>query len=131
MALDNNIKEWLDRMSDEELIFFIDFRFGIDEPVWEECSKEEYEEWCDKTYAENDFERSLKILFDNEMYKRVPVYSDWKGGIINLLKLQEEKEPDAYRYYRMTGNKRVFLMGSDMIEYCQTRECMKPYFKQT
>ena len=122
--------KFFDDFSDEELLKWLDLNYGQDEPIWEECSKEEYEENFPKKleyikkFMKGDGEiPSLEDLEEwmQTQYKREPVYKEWKGGILNLIKLQEEKEPDYYKYYKQIGTKRIILVGSQIIDYLNKR----------
>ena len=107
------MKELLDELSDEQLLDFLNRVYGINEPIWEECSNIEYE-----AYAKKDI---LEQLLGEEQYKVEPVYKDWKGGILDLIKLQDTKKPDYYKYYKLVGYKRVIYLNSELIDYCNKR----------
>ena len=126
-----SIFDFLDTLSDEKLLKFLNLRFGQDEPIWKECTKEEFEKHSpNHSKAIEDFIKgkstALPLLedFENLMrssYKKVPVYKDWKGGLISLMELQQEKEPDYYNYYKKVGTKRVIMVGSQIMDYLKKR----------
>lgn len=122
-------KRFLDSLDDELLISFLCIRYGTTIPIWKRCSKEEYL----KNVPTNDkldakwLEDSLKYLFSDKTYRKVPVYYNSKGrGILDQIKL-ECKEPDTYYYEKRIGSKFVLMLGSEMANYCKTRECMKQF----
>lgn len=107
------MKEFLDKLSGKEVLDFLNLCYGHNEPVWEECSNQEYER-----YAKKDI---LEQLLSEEQYKAVPIYKDWKGGCLNLIKLQNVIKPDYYKYYKLVGYKRVIYLNSELIDYCNKR----------
>lgn len=107
------MKELLDELSDEQVLDFLNRVYGINEPIWEECSNIEYE-----TYAKKDI---LEKLLSKEQYKAVPIYKEWKGGILDLIKLQDTKKPDYYKYYKLVGYERVIYLNSELMDYCNKR----------
>lgn len=107
-------KKYLDSLPDDFLIAYLWAYYGIREPVWEKCSKEEYETNC------GSFEKNLLAGI---MYRAVPIYNNG-GGILDQI---SGKEPDGYKYEKSTYYKNILILGKEMIEYCQTRECMKEY----
>lgn len=123
----------LDILSDEEVLKFLDLKFGYDEPVWEECSKEEYEEGqteqmkhLDSTFYGTDVHlpsyEEIEDWFVNKQFKKEPIWKKWKGGILTLIKIQDEQpEPDYYRYYKKVGTKRIIMVGSQIVEYLNKR----------
>lgn len=122
-------KKFLDSLDDELLISLLCMRYGTTIPIWERCSKEEYfknvstsDKLDTKWLVDN-----VRYLFSGKEYRKVPIYHNHKGGILEQIKLID-KEPDDYYYEKKIGSKFVFMMGGDMIDYCQTRECMKRFF---
>lgn len=122
--------KFLDTLSDEDVLKVLDWLYGQNEPIWEECSEEEYKENCPKRikYINDCFgkgelptEEDLKnwVICD---YKKEPVYKEWKGGILALMKLQEEKEPDYYKYYKQVGTKRIVIVNSQIMDYLNKRK---------
>lgn len=71
--------------------------------------------------------KRIEYIINGEHYRRVPFYKNG-GGILNQVYFFGKK-PDGYYYEKCIGYERVLLMGREMIDYCQTRECMKQYFK--
>lgn len=114
--LDKETIKWLDKLSDEELIIFLNARFGNDEPQWEECSKKEYEKHCGKDNL--SVSEMLEKFFDLFNYKRVPYWHEG-GGILDQI---SGREPDGYKYYKLKGYKRVILVGSDIMNYVNGRK---------
>lgn len=72
----------------------------IYEPIWERCTKEEY----DKNYS--TFE---KMLTSEHTYKREGIYKNQKPGIMWQIENFDTK-PDYYKYYKQTGTKKVYLV---------------------
>ena len=129
MALSKQTKEYLDSLPDDLFLAELWLRWGIVEPVWEECSQEEFEKNYGKTGTDTltleDIYRFTKSLFSGKRYKAVPFYKEAHCGV--LFQMQEHT-PDGYRYYKQVGEKKVLGLGGDMMEYCLTRDCMKPFF---
>ena len=130
MALAKDIKTFLDQLSDEEFLDLLAMRYGSYAPVWEECSQEEYENHMGKAvrdivWDESMILRALEDLCGGEEYRAVALYNEENRG---LLWQMENHEPDGWRYEKKTGTKFVLTLGGDMMDYCMTRECMKPYF---
>jgi len=74
----------------------------VQEPIWEPCSKEE-------------FDRAMKDFpAFHTPYRRVPIYRNG-GGILDQIQLYG-KEPDGYRYEKCVGRKDVAILSSDEIE---------------
>ena len=122
--------KFLDTLSDEDVLKVLDWLYGQNEPIWEECSEEEYEENCPKRikYINDCFgegklptEEDLKTWSQFD-YKKEPVYKEWEGGIFNLIKLQKEKEPDYYKYYKQVGTKRIVIVNSQIMHYLNQRK---------
>lgn len=132
MALSKKIKEYLDSLDDELFLAEIAIRFGHDEPIWEECSRSEYEENCgpivDQTtiWTKEIFEEVIKNLVSSQNYKAEPIFKNQRGGILWQM---ECHKPDGYKFYKQVGKEFVICLGSDMVDYCAKRECMKPYFE--
>ena len=125
--MNKEYKEYLDSLPDDFLIAYLWAYYGIREPVWEKCSKEEYETNCgsfgsDKLTTEHLL-RFEKNLLAGIMYRAVPIYNNG-GGILDQI---SGKEPGGYYYEKSTYYKNILVLGKEMIEYCQTRECMKEY----
>jgi len=122
MALSKKEKEYLDKLNDELFLALIYSVYSAKVPIIEKCTKEEY----DSHHKENaTFEEMVEYLLSDVRYRRIPYWNNG-GGILDQI---SGKEPDGYRYEKIIGYKDILMMGSDMIEYCQTRECMKDYFK--
>ena len=127
--LDKETIRYLDSLSDTEFIYLVHIKFGATLPQWVECTKEEYEKYCGKNEDKitMDFlERLIDNMCNGREYRRVPIWNNG-GGIMDQI---SGREPDGYLYEKCTGYKKVLMLGGDMIEYCQTRECMKPYFEE-
>jgi hypothetical protein len=118
----------LDNLSDSEFIFWICDNYGAEVPRWERISKKEYEKHCGKNDGKLTLSKLKKIsknLFDGREFRVIPYYKNG-GGILDQICL--DKKPDGYYYERCTGYDKVLQLGGDLIEYCLTRECMKPFF---
>ena len=129
MKLSKETIEYLDSLSDAEFIYFLHLNYSAKIPQWKECSRKEYEKYCGK-FEDKITIDLLEHLIDNmcngREYRRVPFWNEG-GGIMDQI---SGREPDGYRYEKCTGYKNTLMLGSGMIEYCQTRECMKPYFEE-
>lgn len=112
------IKEWLDSLKDDELCFVIEAKYGFDEPIWEECTKEEYEKYYGK---ENDisWENITKWLSSPNTYKRVPHWNNEQAGILWHM---EYHEPDYYTYHKMIGKRHILGLGTDVLNYLNNRK---------
>lgn len=123
-------KAYLDSLDDEMFIAHMLILYGVDEPIWELCSQEEYEKYngsadSEKLTVEKLMQFTENIL-DGKIYRAVPVYHNG-GGILDQI-LIPGKRPDSYIYEKLTGHRKVLLLGSELMDYCKTRECMKPFF---
>lgn len=112
-------KEYLDGLDDEAFLALLYIRYAIKLPIWERCSKEEYENNHNFKFTVD----SIEDIFDKPKYRRVPIYHNG-GGILDQISY---REPDGYYYEKLVEYKDVLMLGSDMIDYCKTRECMKPF----
>lgn len=92
--MDRKTQELLDSLSEEELLAFLYARYGIKEPQYEECSKEEYESVWGTKDEPLTFERLKKILCSEYEYKLIPYWNNG-GGILDQI---SGREPDGYRY---------------------------------
>ena len=123
--LDKETKDYLDKMPDDEFIFYLHMRYGVTMPIWERCSKEEYEAHSLKETDGITFKDILRVV--GNVYRRVPIWHNG-GGLLDQI---SGKEPDDYYYEKQIGSKKCLALGHDMLEYCRTRECMKPYFEES
>ena len=127
--LDKETIRYLDSLNDDEFIYLMHIRFGATLPQWKECTKKEYEKYCGKIEDDkitiDSLEHLLDNLFNGREYIRVPFWNKG-GGILDQI---SGREPDNYRYEKCVGYRQALCLGSDMIDYCKTRECMKSYFK--
>ena len=127
--LDKKTKKFLDSLPDDVFMAFLFMKFGYTTPVWERCTKEEYEQHmpkCNDKPTIDDLIKITKSLFvSNQVYRRVPIWHNG-GGILDQI---STKKPDGYYYEKQVGTQTGLALGSDMWHYCQTRECMKPFFK--
>ena len=123
-------KKFLDSLDDELLISFICMSYGTTLPIWERCSKEEYYDnvpMLDGNIITTKWLMDYsKYLFSDKEYRRVPLYRSRKGGLLDQI---NGLDPDDYYYEKRIGSKFALMLGNDMIEYCQTRKCMEPFFK--
>lgn len=123
MKLEEDVKKYLDSLSDEELMTYLYLKSGIEKPIWKRCSKKEYTEHCGNpsvSYKHLDINRIISQLCHLSDYKAVPVYKEWKGGILSLMELSS-KEPDYYKYYKKKGTKKVIMIGSTIADYLNER----------
>lgn len=120
-------KAYLDSLDDEMFIAHMLILYGTYEPVWKRCSKKEYEKHCGKTGRESltidDILKFAENTSDGKIYRAVPIFNNG-GGILDQI---SGKRPDDFIYEKLIGYRKVLLLGSEMIEYCKTRECMKPF----
>ena len=118
MALCKHLKKHLDSLSDDELYYELALRFGEFVPIWEEVSKDEYEE----NYGnDHSFESLTKWLISPFTYKREPHWKNVQTGILWQIKHCHD-EPDYYTYHKLVGQKFTLMLGSDMIEYLHNRK---------
>lgn len=117
MALPNGIKKFLDSLSADDLKVWLALKYGETHPIWEEVSKEEF----DKHVGDSDFtmEWLERVLISEENYRRVPIYKD--TGILAMM----NSEPIGYRYEKQSGKEFVVLLGSDMMDYINSRKDLK------
>ena len=130
--MDAETKKYLDSLSDDEFIFLLSTHFSISMPIWERCTKEEYEEHTPqrpilegKITTEQLVNIVKEVFHSDIVYRRVPIWHNGGGIYIQL----SGKSPDDYYYEKQTGTQKCLALGGDMIEYCKTRECMAPYFE--
>ena len=123
--MNKEYKEYLDSLPDDLLIAYLWAYYGTREPVWEKCSKEEYEKNCgnpdDDKLTPEHLQRFIDNALGGTMYRAVPVYKNG-GGILDQI---SGKKPDGYNYEKSTYYKEILVLGNEMIEYCKTRECTK------
>lgn len=126
------MESFLDSLNDDQLLSFLKRNYGHDEPIWEECTKEEYEQGQTEVHKhlDNMFNNpELKLpsfeeitdWFTSKRFKKEPIYKEWKGGILDLIKLQDTKKPDYYKYYRLVGYKKLILVGGKIADYLKKR----------
>lgn len=130
--LDETTKKCFDEIPDDVFIYMLCANFSITSPIWERCTKEEYEEHTfnrkhltDKFTLQDIYDAIGEISGLTE-YRRVPIWHNG-GGILDQI---SGKEPKDYYYEKKVGIEKALVLNSDMIEYCRTRECMKPYFNK-
>lgn len=119
MALSKESKNYLDSLSDKELLLELQLRYGQFVPVWEKCSKEDYE----KNYgAEDDpsLENLKKRLTCPYTYKRESHWNNVQPGILWQIKHWHDK-PDYYTYYKLISLNYTLMLGSDMLDYLHNR----------
>lgn len=129
MALSKTTIKFLDSLEDELFLAFLWNKWGITEPVWEECSQEEYEKYNPKagksSLTKEDFEQIVENVWLDRIYKAQPIYKNAREGILFQL---EYHKPDGFKYFKKVGEKKLIALGGDMIDYCMTRDCMKQCF---
>jgi hypothetical protein len=117
MALPKEIKKVLDNMSAPALVSWLTYRHGEWHPIWEEVSEEEFDKHVSNP---DDLKDVLEHMFDFEnIYRRVPIYKD--TGILAMM----NSEPIGYRYEKQSGKEFVVLLGSDMMDYINSRKDLK------
>ena len=129
MSLTKKQIAFLDSIPDSVFLFWIWGNYGADVPQWKRISKKEYEKNCGKTdgiITLSKLEKAMENMAEGKEFRAVPYYKNG-GGILDQ---SSGREPDGYYYEKCTGYNKVLQLGGDMVEYCQTRECMKPYFKE-
>ena len=120
---------FLDNMPDDVFIFWLFGNYSASIPQWKRVTKEEYEKHCgkdDDTFTTSKIEKLIGNLFQGIEYRRIPYYNSG-GGILDQI---SGKKPSGYYYEKLVGYNKTLLLGSDLINYCQKRECMKPFFKK-
>jgi hypothetical protein len=129
MSLKKEEVEYLDSLPDSVFIFWIWANYGANVPQWKRISKKEYEKYCGKADGKitiAKLEKLLKNSFEGREFRIVPYYKNG-GGILDQI---SGRDPDGYYYEKCTGYNKVLQLGADLAEYCQTRKCMRPYFKR-
>ena len=108
-------------MSDEE--FELTLRaLSQDSPIWEECSKEEYEKHCPDIEENLTTENLILAMSNSGLYRKEPIY---KGmGICHLI-IRGEK-PIGYKYYKVVGYEKVLICGAKMAEWINERQKKTP-----
>lgn len=133
MALSKEIKKYLDSLPDDLFLAELSLRFGEYIPKWKEISKEEYDKHCGKIGLPDEpltiegLEQAMNTI---GKYKVEPIYKDAQCGILFWINEAPNRKPDGYKYYENVGSEFVIMLGSDMMDYCNTRKCMKSYFKR-
>lgn len=120
--------DFLDNMPDDVFIFWLFSNYSASIPQWKRVTKEEYEKHCgssDGILTTSWLEKMIGNLFQGVQYRRIPYYKHG-GGIIDQI---SGKEPSGYYYEKCVGYNKCLLLGGDLIEYCQKRDCVKKYFK--
>lgn len=126
------MESFLYSLNDDQLRTFLKQNYGHDEPIWEECTKEEYEKGQTEVYKHLDnifIDSKLNLpsfeeitdWFTNKRFKKVPIYKEWKSGILDLIKLQDTKKPDYYKYYKIVGYKKLILVDGKLLDYLNKR----------
>lgn len=85
------------------------------EGVWEQCTKEEFDEGWNKD----------PILAP---YRMIPIYHNVPPGLLEQIKLCG-KEPDGWRYEKMVGTKTVVLINTDEANDKELMEFLKSLAK--
>lgn len=120
MALPKKVKKYLDSLSDDELYGDLALRFGQNVPVWEEVSKEEYEENYGKE-DDHSWKAVEKWLSSPYTYKREPHWKNVQPGILWQIEHCHD-EPDYYTYHKLVKQEFTLMLGSDMIDYLHNRK---------
>ena len=118
MALCKHLKKYLDSLSDDGLYYYLAARFGEFVPIWEEVSKDEYEE----NYGSHlNYENLIKLISSPFTYKREPHWKNVQAGILWQIEHVHD-EPDYYTYHKLVGQKFILMLGSDMLDYLHNRK---------
>lgn len=120
MALSDESKKYLDSLSDGELYFELALRFGQSVPVWEEVTKEEYEENQGKE-DDHSWEAVEKWLISPYTYKIEPHWNNVQDGILWQIEHCYDK-PDYYTYHKLVKYEFTLMLGSDMFDYLNNRK---------
>ena len=123
MALSKENKKYLDSLSDDELYFELACKFGQYVPVWEEVSKEEFEENYGKE-DDHSFETITKWINSPYTYKREPHWKNEQAGILWQIEHIND-EPEYYTYHKLVKQEFTLILGSDILNYLYNR---KPYW---
>ena len=111
-----------DSMPDDALGFYLFMRFGHDEDIWEECSKEEYEKHVPPIKDPDDFaeqyEHAMRYL--NSDYYAEPVYEDGCSPFDAVHGKAEVKVKER-RYHKRVGQCRKVVITQDLYQYLQTK----------
>ena len=122
---EKSFQEFLDGLSDEELVGYLMLGWTQTIPIFKPCSKEEYEK-NNPEYDLSTNEGLIKMLENiTKMgeYRRVPYWRNG-GGIMDQILC---REPDGYTYEKKVGEKKCILVGSAMMEYINKRELTKKF----
>ena len=112
-------QEFLDGLSDDELMVYIASQWSEVRPIWKPCTKEEYDKHCpeiDLTTNEG-IEQMIKNAANLFSYRKIPIWYNG-GGILDQI---SGKEPDEYRYEKKVGTKKVIVVGGAMMSYIEKR----------
>lgn len=134
MSLPKETKDYLDFLSDEDLLLDLRLRFDFITPVWKKVTKKEYEANCSTVEAlsmEDLEKKAIEKLLDTEdiykkldtknIYKKEPHWNNVKAGLLWQIEHYDE-EPDYYTYYKAVGQEHTLMLGSDMLEYLNNRK---------
>lgn len=131
MALPKKIKKYLDSLDDELFLAWLWIRYGTKEAIWEEISQSEYEKYYGKpddfSFSKKNLEQALDNFINDRNYRAVALYKGPSRGLLDQIQYPPRK-PDGYQYEKQVGTKDVLMLGADVFEYCQTRDCMKSFF---
>lgn len=120
MALSKKVERYLDNLSDTELLLELQLRYGQFVPVWEECSKEEFEEnyGPEDDYSWDSIERLISCP---NTYKRTPHWNNVQPGILWQIEHCHDN-PDYYTYHKLVRQEFTLMLGSDMLDYLHNRK---------
>jgi len=111
-----------DSMPDDALGFYMFMRYGQDEYIWEECSKEEYERHVPPMKNPDDFKERYDhaVRYLNSDYYAEPIYEDGCSPFDAMLGNAEVKVKER-RYHKRVGQCRKLFVSSDLYQYLQTK----------
>ena len=126
---EKSFQDFLDGLSDEELLGYLMLRWTETIPIWERCSKEEYDKHVKplpdmRTKLTNqDLIDIMANICGQLDYRRVPVWHEG-GGILDQI---SGREPDGYYYEKKVGEKKCIMVGGAMMDYINKRELTKKF----
>ena len=121
LKLPKEIRDIFDSWDDELFLAYLFFNYYRKEPIWEKCSKEEYEKEnppVPLVLTEKALLEFTQSIFKPVRYKASPIYNGEHQGLLFQL---SNPTPIGYKYYKSTKTRGVLTLSSAMLEYCETR----------
>lgn len=125
MAFTKDFEEYLDSLPDDELLGYLLLRWTQTIPIWERCTKEEYDKY-NQDYDITTDDGLLKTIENIDamfQYRRVPIWRNG-GGLLDQI---SGREPDDYYYEKMVGEKKCIMVGGDMMDYINKRQLIQKF----